>query len=193
MKYRTYNLSIIGIILSLTLAACATTETGMREPAAESERQGIDGNEPKEPKENPKFSWLDKVGDDFGKIAAETSNRTVASEAKRQTLIQKNGWAFYFSPKANQFYLSLQGREMQMVQTSLGDGDTYAFAAEGQGESPVTLSLLRETGRQIASGQKCNVELAYWNAQSRAYTKEATNVEGKSCAQLVKKLKDYIP
>lgn len=193
MQYRKYKSPIISIILAFGLAACASTGTNQRTPASEEERQGIDGHEPKETKDNPKFAWLNKVEEDFGRIASETSSRTVASEKRKQLLLQNNGWVFYFQPNSNQFFVELQGRTYKMVQTSLGDGESYAFAAEGQTENPVTLSLLREQGRRIASGQSCNAELAYWNQKQRTYTKDNARVDGKSCAQLIQKLKEYIP
>lgn len=200
MTYRKYNFAILGIITTLILSACATT--GAREPSSindeEENTRGVinrpehqHGREPAAMKGN--FQWLDQVEEDFGRIASETSHRTVASEQSKETYIKQKAWNLSFSEKTNSFYVNFGEQNYKLVQTSIGDGESYAFAAEGQTENPVTLSVIHKMGRNVASGGDCQAELSYWSAQKHAYVKEQTELQGAGCARLVQKLKDYVP
>lgn len=199
MKYRTYITKIKNgaiVIMALGLAACAST--GDRSPdsvttddAYESVREkNYDGREPASLKGD--FTWLNDVEDDFSRIAAETSNRAVASESKHEVLVKQKGWSFSYLPKTNHFYVGVQGDSYKMVQTKINDGERFAFAAEGQAENPLVFSVVKAQGREVASAT-CETEISYWNKKSKAYVTDRIQVQGKSCAQLLTRLKDYVP
>ncbi len=190
MKNRKFKLAILSIIVSISVAAC--TSTGARKPSSvDGGMEHQIGREPASMRGN--FTWLDQVEDDFGRIASETSNRTVASEQEHQTYIKQKKWSFSYSEKTNSFFVKIGDQNYKMIQSSIGDGESYAFAAEGQTENPVTLSVIQKTGREVASGSTCQAELNYWNADSRVYMKEQARLQGKSCNKLVSRLKDYVP
>jgi hypothetical protein len=127
-------------------------------------------------------------------MAAETSNRAVASENKQQVLLKQRDWQFSFLPKTNHFYVDVQGTTYQMVQTKINDGERFAFAAEGQAENPVTFSVVKgdDSGRKVAS-ESCESEISYWNKKSKSYVTERKTVMGKSCESMLALLKDYVP
>jgi hypothetical protein len=80
-----------------------------------------------------------------------------------------------------------------MLQTSIGNGEAYSFAAKGQAENPVTLSFVRDTGRVVASGEQCEAELSYWNVKTHNYVKDTKKLHGEACERVVSRLKDYVP
>ena len=196
--YRKYQKSILlGAIIigAITLGACAST--GGRAPDSVEDEKGsterrFDGREPASLRGD--FTWLNEVGEDFDRIASETSSRAVASD-NRETLVQKGNWRFSYLAKSNNFYVTLNGETYKMVQTSIGDGESYAFAAEGQADNPVTLTFVPVSGRKVASSgaSVCNAELAYWSGKTKSYVKENHKVVGKSCNKLIGKLREYIP
>ena len=202
MKYRKYIATIkIGAVIigALSLAACATTQG--REPSSVDEQdssdkkiQKLDGREPASLQGD--FTWLNEVEDDFSRIAAETSNRAVASQNKQEVLVKHKEWSFSFLPKTNHFYVDVQGVSYKMIQTKINDGERFAFAAEGQSENPLTLSVAKsEESRKVASGSGsvCETEISYWNKKSKSYVTERKVLDGKSCDMLLSKLKDYVP
>lgn len=198
MKYRKYLTSIKSgaiIIMALGLAACAST--GNREISSVTKDEEtdslkkFDGREPAAMRGN--FTWLNEVEDDFGRMAAETSNRAVASENKHDVLLKQQDWAFSYLPKTNHFYVDVQGTSYKMVQTKINDGERFAFAAEGQAENPVTFSIVGGEGRQVASAGSCESEISYWNKKAKSYVTERKTVTGKQCSHLLSLLKDYVP
>lgn len=197
MKYRKY-VSLIKtgaiVITALSLGACASTG---RNPDSVSEQeqdekmyQKYDGREPASM--HGDFTWLNDVEDEFGRVAAETSNRAVASQ-KAETLMKEKDWTFGFSPKNNAFHVNLQGVTYKMVQTTINDGERFAFAAEGQAENPLTFSVYRGEGRKVASGTLCTTEISYWNKKSKSYVTEQKSVNGQPCDRMLTLLKDYVP
>jgi hypothetical protein len=199
MKYRKYTSKILSgaiIIIALGLSACAST--GGRHPdsvTTEEDSESIqqkeyDGREPASL--HGDFTWLNDVEDDFSRIAAETSNRAVASESKHEVLVKRNGWNFSYLPKTNQFYVGVQGDSYKMVQTKINDGERFAFAAEGQAENPLVFSVVRKQGRNVASST-CETEISYWSKNAKSYVTDNVKMQGKSCAQLLTRLKDYVP
>lgn len=199
MKYRKYTslIKLGAIILSaLGLAACASTGSRHLDSVTDEERDEriqnkYDGREPASMQGD--FTWLNAVEDDFGRIAAETSNRAVASQNKREVLMKQKDWSLSFLPKTNHFYVDLQGVTYKMVQTTINDGERFAFAAEGQAENPLTLSVAKGEGRKVASGAVCDTEISYWHKQSKAYISDRKSVDGKPCERLLSLLKDYVP
>lgn len=205
MKYRKYcNQIRIGamFIMVLGLSACATTNNskGMdREPSSVSSDEepdvrrsrDFDGREPASMKGD--FTWLNEVEQDFGRIAADTSKRVVASQNKHEVLLQRKNWNFSYLPRTNHFYVVLQGIQYQMVQTKIDDGERFAFAAEGQAENPLTLAVTRAEGRSVASGKSCNTEISYWSKNAKSYVTERVSVQGKSCERMLGLLKEYVP
>jgi hypothetical protein len=195
MKYRTYISRVntaATILIALGLAACAAP-TADRKSESVQKDTSEDGREPASMLGN--FSWLNEVEDDFGRIAAETSSRAVASQNQHEVLMKFKDWSFSFLPKTNHFYVALQGTHFQMVQTKIDDGERFAFAAEGQAENPLTFSVTRGEGRTVASGtsNKCVAEISFWNKRSKSYVTEHKAVEGKPCERLLSLLKDYVP
>jgi len=200
MKYRKY-VSLIKtgaiVITALSLGACASSGRSINsvdeEEAREHIRHKFDGREPASLQGN--FTWLNEVEDDFSRIAAETSNRAVASQNKHEVLLKQKEWKFSFLPKTNHFYVDLQGVTYKMIQTTINDGERFAFAAEGQAENPLTLAVSRGEGRSVASGAAadCSTEISYWNKRSKAYVTESRMVTGKSCERMLSLLKDYVP
>jgi len=204
MKYRKYGMQIkIGaIIMALGLSACATTkntESMEREPSSfesEEERKTdrpsrYDGREPSSMKGD--FTWLNEVESDFGRIAAETSRRAVASQSKHEVLLKQKDWNFSFLPKTNHFYVVLQGTQYQMVQTKIDDGERFAFAAEGQAENPLTFAVTKSEGRNVASGKTCDAEISYWSKNAKSYVTERKSINGKPCERMMGLLKEYVP
>lgn len=194
MQYRKYKIAIlVGLCLisAQGLLACKQASVERKPDSITKPDEGNDGREPASMQ--GVVNWLDDVGDKFNRIASDTSNRAVASENEKEMLIQQKNWSFSYLPKTNHFYIGLQGEVYSMVQTSFGDGESYAFAAEGQAENPVTLSVIPSKGREVASGSACNTEISYWNAQAHRYVKDSEHLSGKACARLMKKLKDYVP
>lgn len=220
MKYRMYYCQIkIGalFILALGLASCANTpykdangnerqpssvqtdegtggdsHTKARNDGRQTEAQPqFDGREPSSMKGD--FTWLNEVEDEFGRVAAETSSRAVASQNKHEVLMKQKEWAFSYLPKTNHFYVDVNGTQYQMVQTKIDDGERFAFAAEGQAENPVTFAVTRGEGRNVASGDACATEISYWSKSAKSYVTERKAVTGKPCARLLGLLKDYVP
>ena len=201
MKYRKYESMIKAgaiALMSLGLAACASSGGRQLDSVGDEEHtkskvQQFDGREPASM--HGDFTWLNEVEDDFGRIAAETSNRAVASQDKHETLVKEKGWTFSFHPKTNHFYVVVQGVSYKMIQTRIDEGERFAFAAEGQAENPVTFSVLRGDGRGVASSgpAACGIEIAYWNKKSKSYATENKSFSGKACERLLSLLKDYVP
>lgn len=208
MKYRMYCKKIkIGamITLALGLSACASTPqntSGSRQPGSvqsdeddTKQKHGpyrFDGREPSSMKGD--FTWLNEVEEDFGRIAAETSSRAVASQNKHEVLMKQKEWSFSYLPKTNHFYVNLQGTQYQMVQTKIDDGERFAFAAEeGQAENPLTFAVTRGEGRNVASGEACTVEISYWSKSAKSYVTERKALQGKNCQRMLGLLKDYVP
>lgn len=210
MKYRMYCKSIkIGsvIIAALSISACATTKNSERQQASvqADETDGgekaasYDGREPSSMKGD--FTWLNEVEDEFGRVAAETSSRAVASQNKQEVLMKQKEWAFSFLPKTNHFSVELQGTQYQMVQTKIDDGERFAFAAEHQTENPLTFAITKGEGRNVASGDgskgasgdSCATEISYWSKNAKSYVTERKNVTGKACSRMLQLLKDYVP
>jgi len=204
MKYRKYYIQIkIGAIftLALGLSACASTNGSQnlnREPSSvKSDDQEIDrpsnfdGREPASMKGD--FTWLNEVEEDFGRIAAETSKRAVASQNKQEVLVKLKEWNFSYLPKTNHFYVVLQGVQYQMVQTKIDDGERFAFATEGQAENPLTFAVTKSEGRNVASGMSCDAEISYWSKSAKSYVTERKSVSGKPCERMLGLLKEYVP
>ena len=146
MKYRMYcNRIRVGSLffLALSLASCANTpykdENGNeRQPSSVQTDKGdgdssnhkarfdgrqteaqpqFDGREPSSMKGD--FTWLNEVEDEFGRVAAETSSRAVASQNKHEVLMKQKEWSFSYLPKTNHFYVDVNGTQFQMVQTKI--------------------------------------------------------------------------
>ena len=141
------------------------------------------------------FTWVNEVEDEFGRVAAETSSRAVASQNKHDVLMKQKEWAFSYLPRTNHFYVDVQGTQYQMVQTKIGDGERFAFAAEGQAENPVTFSVTKGEGRNVASsgGDACTTEISFWSKTAKSYVTERKPVTGTACAHMLALLKDYVP
>lgn len=207
MKYRKYYRQIkitASLAAAFTLVSCASTQKDGREPdSVQTEDSGakgsnradrpsrFDGREPSSMKGN--FTWLNEVEEDFGRIAAETSSRAVASQNKHDVLMKQKEWSFSYLPKTNHFYVDLQGSQYRMVQTKIDDGERFAFAAEGQAENPVTFAVTKGEGRSVASGEACAVEISYWSKHAKSYVTDRQTLEGKRCERMLKLLKDYVP
>jgi hypothetical protein len=209
MKYRKYYRQIeikAVFILALGLSACASTPQGdengkIRQPdSVQTDEDGgsahrvpsrFDGREPAGMKGD--FTWLNEVEDDFGRIAAETSSRAVASQNKFEVLMKQKEWSFSFQPKTNHFYVDLQGTQYRMVQTRIDDGERFAFAAEGQAENPLTFAVTKGEGRQVASEDVCTTEISYWSKSAKSYVTERKALQGKNCVRMLGLLKDYVP
>ncbi len=211
MKYRMYckQIEIRAIfILALGLSACASTpQNGANGNANDRQPDSVqtdedsghehhvpsrfDGREPAGMKGD--VTWLNEVEDDFGRIAAETSSRAVASQNKHEVLMKQKEWAFSYQPKTNHFYVVLQGIQYQMVQTRIDDGERFAFAAEGQAENPLTFAITKGEGRNVASGDVCATEISYWSKSAKSYVTERKALQGKNCVRMLSLLKDYVP
>lgn len=208
MKYRMYKISKqwIAVIASLLLVGCSTMgksgATGDtyadaivendREPASVNDTSG---REPAAMVGNQE--WLNEVQDDFSRIADETSSRTVASR-KPDVLVERARWVFQYMPANNQFLLKLDGSNYGMIQTSLDDQNLFSFAAEGQTETPITLTVARNDGRQVAeaatiANASCSVELSYWDAKNKKYQKDAADFRGQHCDKVINQLRSYVP
>lgn len=196
MQYRKYK-SLIKLgaisIIALNLFSCAST--GERSPDSvmdsDTKREMIDGREPASMRGD--FTWLNEVEDDFGRIADETSSRAVASQNKQEVLMKQKDWAFSYLPKTNHFYVNLQGVAYKMIQTNINDGERFAFAAEGQPENPLTFSVAKGEGRNVASSANCVTEISYWNKRSKSYVTDKKDITGKECERVLSLLKDYVP
>lgn len=208
MKYRMYCKQIekrAALALALALQACAYTpskEAANRQPDSvqtDEEDAGsrpdapgrFDGREPAGMRGD--FTWLNEVESEFGRVAAETSSRALAGQNKQEILMKQKDWAFGYLPRTNHFYVTLQGTQYQMVQTKIDDGGRFAFAAEGQSESPVTFAVTRGEGRSVASGDACSAEISYWSKSAKSYVTERKSVAGRPCARMLGLLKDYVP
>ncbi len=205
MKYRKYYIQIkIGamFILALGVSACAASKNSHEmdrapnsvksENMGEAETAGnFDGREPASM--NGDFTWLNEVESDFGRIAAETSKRAVASQNKQEVLVKLKDWNFNYLPKTNHFYVVLQGTQYQMVQTKIDDGERFAFAAEGQSENPLTFAVTKSEGRNVASGNSCDTEISYWSKSAKSYVTERKSISGRSCDRMLGLLKEYVP
>lgn len=192
-----FNRSITTVLFSLAiLSGCATTKPSgaERDPAA-AERE-TEGREPASMVGNQE--WLNEVQDDFSRIADETSSRSVASR-KPDILVERSRWAFQYVPANNRFNLRLDGATYPMIQTSLDDQDLFSFAAEGQTETPITLTFSRNEGRQYASleaagaASACSVELSFWDGKNKKYQKDEANIQGERCDRVVEQLRSYVP
>lgn len=199
MKYRKYIKQIKSgaiIIMAFGLGACASMGDRSPDSVSTDEDSGsvqekeYDGREPASL--HGDFTWLNQVEDDFSRIAAETSNRAVASESKHEVLVKRKDWSFSYLPKTNHFYVGVQGDSYKMIQTKINDGERFAFAAEGQSENPLVFSVVRSAGRGVASAS-CETEISYWNKRVKSYVTDRVKVLGNSCAQLLSRLKDYVP
>ena len=192
MMYRKYAMKnpIIAVITSALLVGCASmppTESG-RDPASEAEAET---REPASMVGN--HEWLNEVQDDFSRIADETSSRSVASR-RPDVLVARNRWSFNYLPANNQFSLKLDGANYGMVQTSLDDQDMFSFAAEGQTETPITLTVARNDGREVAEvASACAVELSFWDTKNKLYQKDMANIRGERCAKVIEQLRSYVP
>jgi hypothetical protein len=200
MKYRKYISKIniaAALLIALGFSGCASQTTNQKSDSKQEEgdsrKNPFDGREPASMRGN--FSWLNEVEDDFGRIAAETSSRAVASQNQHEVLLKNKDWSFSYLPKTNHFYVALQGTQYQMVQTKIDDGERFAFAAEGQAENPLTFSVVKGEGRAVASGtsEKCEAEISFWSKKSKSYVTEHKAVEGKPCERMLSLLKDYVP
>lgn len=203
MSYRTYSKQVknsAAVLLIFGLCACASSSTkqdGQDTTATASagnttnNSSDYDGREPSSMKGD--VGWLNDVENDFGRIAAETSTRAVASENQHEVLLKYKEWSFSYLPKTNHFYVDIQGAEYQMVQTKIDEGERFAFAAEGQSENPLTFAVTKGEGRAVASGDSCSVEISYWSKKSKSYVTENKELEGKNCEHLMGRLKDYVP
>jgi len=211
MKYRKYcirNQAKIWAMftLALGLSSCAYTQPSGRQPdSVQTEDDGtwrdergpasrFDGREPSSMRGD--FTWLDQVEEDFGRIAAENSSRALASQNKREILVKHKDWSFSFLPRTNQFFMSLQGVQYQMVQTKIDDGEHFSFAALGQSENPLTFAVAKSggEGRKVASsGGNCAAEISYWSKSARSYVTEHKTLQGKACSRVLTRLKEYVP
>ena len=208
MKYRMYSRQIkngIFLLLAIGLSACANTpykdaNGNERQPSSvQTEEDGnakerpnrFDGREPSSMKGD--FTWLNEVESEFGRVAAETSSRAVASQNKHEILVKEKDWVFSYLPKTNHFYLEVQGTQYQMVQTKIEGSEHFSFAAQGQSENPVTLAVNRGEGRSVASGDQCSAEISFWSKKAKSYKTERKAMKGKSCKRMLGLLKDYVP
>lgn len=204
MKYRKYYNPIkIGSIftLALALSACANTPRDPRQPSSVQEDEDsarekrvpskTEGREPSSMKGD--FTWLNEVESDFGRIAAETSSRALANQNKHEVLMKQKDWTFSYLPKTNQFYVTLQGTQYQMVQTKIDGGERFAFAAVGQSENPITFAVNKGEGRNVASSGACTAEISYWSKSAKSYVTDRQALQGKNCQRTLSLLKDYVP
>ncbi len=192
-KYQSLIRTATVVILAGSLWACVSTGSRRSDPSVikeETEYHQFDGREPSSLRGD--FVWLNEVEDKFGRIAAESSNRAVASQNKQEILMKDKGWSFSYLPKTNHFYVDIQGTSYKMVQTKINDGERFAFAAEGQAENPITFSVTKGEGRKVAS-LACDTEISFWNKTSNAYETNRKQIQGKSCERLLNLLKDYVP
>lgn len=204
MEYRKYQKMITAgafVLSALIITGCAGAE---RKPvsvdnngdtkAEEMEKRiyRYDGREPASSKSGD-ITWLNEVEEDFGRIASETSSRTVASNKNREVLVAHKQWSFQYASGSNQFFMNLGGNTYRMVQTNVGDSDLFSFAAEGQAENPMTFSVGRMKEGRVPASVSCEAELQFWNKSTRAYQKDRTEVRGSGCESLISRLKNYIP
>ncbi len=200
MKYRKYIAKqniVFTILIASSLVACASKNqvaNNAQNQEGSDRVNRFDGREPSSMKGD--ITWLNEVESDFGRIAAETSHRAVASQNQKEVLLKQKEWSFSFLPKTNHFYVDLQGTQYQMVQTKIDDGERFAFAAEGQSENPLTFSVTKGEGRSLSSSganDRCTAEISYWNKRSKSYVSERKELSGKPCERLLGLLKDYVP
>ncbi len=206
MRYRKYLKLVQGVTIisfaALGFAACSSTGVVERSPdsinqenqnndADEHRSYRLDGREPAGL--SGSATWLNDVEEDFGRIADETSSRTVASSKGSEVLLKKSNWTLQFVPANNQFVVSIDRSSYRMVQTNIGDGDSFAFAAEGQSENPITLNVNRINEGRVVASLRCRAELSFWDKKSHSYTKDRVETEGKACENLMVRLKEYVP
>lgn len=190
----------LGLVALLSLlSGCAGTgkvveesDADDREPASS---QDANIREPSSLVGN--VDWLNDVQDDFSRIADETSSRAVASK-QPDILLQKPRWTFLFHPNTNKFTLRLDGKSYGMVQTSIDDSSNFSFAAEGQTETPITLSvsLLDEERAPAQAGavaNLCTAELSFWDSQGKRYQKDSTDLRGERCARVIEQMRSFVP
>ncbi|NUM89057.1 MAG: hypothetical protein HUU37_07630 [Bdellovibrionales bacterium] len=204
MAYRKYQKMITAgalVLSALFITGCAGAE---RKPgslekdedkkAEEAERRiyRYDGREPASARSGD-ITWLNEVEEDFGRIAAETSSRTVASNKNREVLVAHKRWTFQYAAGSNQFFVNMGGSTWRMVQTNVGDSDLFSFAAEGQADNPVTFSVGRVKEGRVPASVACEAELQFWNKGDRAYQKDRAEVRGDGCEKLLSRLKSYVP
>ena len=205
MLYRKYEsmikngakLAVVG--LALSLSSCATYYNNDRKPS--SVEDGVSGTlkdpdtDGREPGSGPRAeaSWLDDVSDEFNRVANENSNRTVASEGKNEILLKRKNWSFNYQPKANQFYVDINGELHKVSQNMVNDERRFSFSEEGESKNPLTFSVAKNLGRGVASGLTCVTEISYWKPESSKYVTESVKLKGKNCDTLISKLKDYAP
>jgi hypothetical protein len=207
MGYRKYLKLVQGVTVTILFAAgfaaCSSTGVVQRSPDSINEdnksEEGngreyrLDGREPAGASNRGDVGWLNEVEDDFGRIADETSSRTVASSKGNETLLKKGSWALQYAPSNNQFIVAVDGASYRMVQTSIGDGESFAFTAEGQAENPVTLNVSKVNEVRAVASLRCRAEVSYWNKQTHAYNKDRVETQGKACENLIVRLKEYVP
>ena len=178
---------------SLLVLSCAHTE-GERELA--SSKKGPN-REPYSMKGD--FKWLNKVQEDFARVAAETSSRSVAARKKDKLLVEAKDrkWKFFFSPENNIFYLKMGPATYTMTQPSLSEDDYFAFVPNGEDANTMSLTIQKDNtnrGRKAASNlDTCSVELSFWNEQSRKYDKNNVKVKGIACSIMVKTINNHVP
>lgn len=191
MKYRKYAMKsrIIAVITGILLAGCAATQPvenrgpAAADDAANREPASMTGN----------YEWLNEVQDDFSRIADETSSRSLAS-GKPSVLIKHGRWTFNYLPANNQFSLKLDGASYGLIQTNLDDENMFSFSAEGQTETPITLTIALNDGRNVASAvSACEVELSFWDKKIKRYSKDVANISGSHCDKMLAQLRSYVP
>lgn len=205
MKYKMYRrIQHFAAFASVFfLAACATTNSRSgedgREPAS-SEDQNI--REPASLVGN--YEWLNEVQEDFSRIADETSSNRGVASGQPDVLVQCTRWSFLFNPVSNRFSVRLDNTNYWMVKTNLDDNDSFSFAAEGQAETPLTLTVAvtrseERTPAQAATATPvivptaCDIELSFWDGKNKRYQKEPASIQGERCARVVEQLRSYVP
>lgn len=192
MKYRKYKMVLAGVMLLVTMGLVGCAGGQVRSPDSVEDQQ-YDGNEPQQRVRHLDTTWLNGVDETFGKVAARSSNRSLASQDK-EILLKKKGWNFFYQKSSNQFFLSLDGQSYRMIQTDLGEAGNFQFAAEGVTDNPPTLTIHGLGGnRGLASASQCNVDVGYFNKSQSTYAQKKVSMNSKSCAGLAKRLKDYVP
>lgn len=139
------------------------------------------------------FKWLNKVQDDFDRIAAESTHRSVAN-TNPSILLARKRWSFRYFPDRNNFGLKLDNRQFDLVQTKFENTGVYAFAAEGQVENPITLSVSQaEDTYAYSDSGNCVFELSFWDERKHRYDKDTASIRGERCAEVMNHLRSYVP
>ncbi len=167
------------------------------------------------------FNWLNGVQDEFDRIAAESTYQSVANMSPT-ILVARERWSFLYHLDQNAFELHLDSRKFTMVQTKVENRGAYAFAAAGQEENPVTLSISQSEAQLDAqsstqprtpssfqpntqSGTKfedvyaytesvnCIFELSFWDEKKHQYRKGVANIRGGRCTEIINHLRSYGP